>query len=412
MGADRWQSDDFLQSSVTATLIDEVRDAPAFRWLFHAILPSTHAWPAACQRNCMPTTATASPLETTLAQPLARLMALEATAFPVLSVYLNTQPDQHGHAADPLPLLHRELKALARTWQASSPQRHSFDRDAERILSYAGASIDPAARGVAIFACWGAQEFFETLQLRTPINDNRVSADDLPDLFQLALVDERYPRYAAVLANMTSARIFVLGLGQVLAAEQINGERVHGVKEGAWTQERYQRRQGNARIEHAKEVAERLVHLVREDKINHIILAGEPVVIPLIQKELPREMSALVEVMRLNFHASEEDVLTATLKKLSEDEVKSDRGKVERLMQQYRARRLAVAGVQETMAALENGQVDELLISAGLDESSDSSAAERLVTKAKQTDAAVTFIEDVGLLHSIGGVGAFLRWRS
>ena len=34
-----------------------------------------------------------------------------------------------------------------------------------------------------------------------------------------------------------------------------------------------------------------------------------------------------------------------------------------------------------------------------------------LVTKAKQTSASVTFIEDAGLLESIGGVGAFLRWR-
>jgi hypothetical protein len=97
----------------------------------------------------MSTTATTAPLATSLAQPLARLAAFEPAAFPVLSVYLNTQPDQHGRATDPLPFLHRELRALALTWQASSPQRHSFDRDAERIMSYAGARIDSAARGVA-----------------------------------------------------------------------------------------------------------------------------------------------------------------------------------------------------------------------------------------------------------------------
>jgi peptide subunit release factor 1 (eRF1) len=35
-----------------------------------------------------------------------------------------------------------------------------------------------------------------------------------------------------------------------------------------------------------------------------------------------------------------------------------------------------------------------------------------LVTKAKQTGATVTFIEDATLLESTGGVGAFLRWRA
>jgi peptide subunit release factor 1 (eRF1) len=34
-----------------------------------------------------------------------------------------------------------------------------------------------------------------------------------------------------------------------------------------------------------------------------------------------------------------------------------------------------------------------------------------LVTKAKQTGATVTFIEDATLLESVGGVAAFLRWR-
>ena len=38
-------------------------------------------------------------------------------------------------------------------------------------------------------------------------------------------------------------------------------------------------------------------------------------------------------------------------------------------MQQYRARGLAVVGPQETLEALANGQVEELLISGALEES-------------------------------------------
>ena len=92
-------------------------------------------------------------------------------------------------------------------------------------------------------------------------------------------------------------------------------------------------------------------------------------------------------------------------------------------------------GPQETLDALANGQVEELLISGALEESHpqpeevlapeipyseggtkseeprEASLPDLLVTKAKQTGAAVTFIEDAALLESIGGVGAFLRWR-
>jgi peptide subunit release factor 1 (eRF1) len=83
--------------------------------------------------------------------------------------------------------------------------------------------------------------------------------------------------------------------------------------------------------------------------------------------------------------------------------------------------------------------VDELLISAGLEEThgeeqaieailapevpdstggTDSDEprkvllADLLVTRAKQTDATVSFIEDAELLKEVGGVGGFLRWQS
>jgi peptide subunit release factor 1 (eRF1) len=175
---------------------------------------------------------------------------------------------------------------------------------------------------------------------------------------------------------------------------------------------------------------ERLTEIVREDHVTHIILAGDSVVIPLLQEQLPQEMVPLVDVMKLDIHASEQDVLTATLEKLQEQEVRTAAEKVERLMQEYRARGLAVIGPQETLEALANGQVEELLISGALAESHPQpedvqailapeirdaegqtkseeprkvSLPDPLVTKAKQTGAIVTFIEDAALLESSAG---------
>jgi peptide subunit release factor 1 (eRF1) len=378
-------------------------------------------------------------LATTMEEPLARLVAFEPTTFPVLSVYLNMQSDGHGRATDALPYLHREFKALARTWAPSSPERHSFDRDVDRIVSYVTDKIDPAANGVAIFACWNTEEFFEAIQLTSPVSDNRVYAYNQPHLYHLARLDEQYPRYAAVLTDTNAARIFVFGLGHVIDAEEVSGKKVHRVKVGGWSQARYQRRAGNAHQEHAKEVIEHLARIVRDDNVSHIILAGDSVVIPLLQEQLPPEMVPMVEVMKLDIHASDQDILTATLAKLQEQEVKTAAEKVDRLMHQYRARGLAVIGPHETLEALANGQVEELLISGALDashplpeevdailapeipdaaggteseEPRHASLPDLLVTKAKQTGAAVTFIEDAALLESIGGVGALLRWRA
>lgn len=384
-------------------------------------------------------TATPETIATSIEEPLARLVAFEPTTLPVLSVYLNTQPDQHGRTPETGPYLQREFKSLARTWAPGSPERESFDRDVERILSYAADKIEAAANGVAIFACWGAEEFFEAVQLTAPVSENRVYAYNQPHLYHLAHLDEQYPRYAAVLTDSNTARIFVFGLGQVIDADEVKGKKVHRVKVGGWSQARYQRRVGNAHQEHAKEVVGRVAEIVRDDHVSHIILAGDSVVIPVLQEALPQELIPMVEVMKLDIHSSDQDVLSATLAKLQEEEAKSAAEKVERLMQQYRARGLAVVGPEETLEALANGQVEELLISSALEESHpepeeveailapelpdsaggteseeprQASLPDLLVTKAKQTSATVSFIEDAALLESVGGVGAFLRWRA
>jgi peptide subunit release factor 1 (eRF1) len=210
-------------------------------------------------------------------------------------------------------------------------------------------------------------------------------------------------------------------------------------KVGGWSQSRYQRRVGNAHQEHAKEVIERLAQIVRQDNVSHIILAGDQIVVPLLQEQLlGNGLDGGGNETRSS--SSGQDVLTATLAKLQEQEARTAAEKVDRLMQQYRARGLAVVGPQETLKALANGQVEELLISGALEdahplpeevqaflapkpeipdseggtkseEPRQASGPDLLVTKAKQTGATVTFIEDGALLETIGGVGAFLRWR-
>ena len=317
-------------------------------------------------------------------------------------------------------------------------ERHSFDRDGERIVAYVAAQLDPAAKGSPYSPVGARKNSFEAIQLSTPISDNRVYATNQPHLYHLAHLDGRYPRYAAVLTSMNTARIFVFGLDHVIAAEEVNGKKVHRVKVGGWSQTRYQRRVGNAHLEHTKDVIERLAQIVRKDKITHIILAGDSVVTPLLEDQLPRDLVSMVQVIKLDIHASEQYVLTATLAKLQGQEASTGAEKVERLMRQYRGRGLAVAGPLETLEALARGQVEELLISGGLEkghprpeevqailapeipdseggtkseEPRRASVPDLLVTKAKQTGATVTFIEDAALLESIGGVGGFLRWR-
>ena len=60
--------------------------------------------------------------------------------------------------------------------------------------------------------------------------------------------------------------------------------------------------------------------------------------------------------------------------------------------------------------ALEVGQVDELVIAAS-PASLKEVDAEDLIARARNTSAAIHFVEDPALLAPAGGVGAFLRFR-
>jgi peptide subunit release factor 1 (eRF1) len=276
--------------------------------------------------------------------------------------------------------------------------------------------------------------------MNAPLDDNYLYVYNQPHLYHLTRLDDEFPRYAALVTDANHARIFVFGLGETLETEQVKGKKVQRVKVGGWSQARYQRRVENAHASHAKESIEALDRIVKQENVKHVILAGDPQMTPVLQEQLPKHLAdKVVDVLKLDFKASDQDVFQATLERMREEDAKTDAQKVERLMQQYRARGLAVAGPEDTLEALANGQVDELLISASLEQTHaeeepidailapevpDSTGgtesdeprqvliADLLVTKAKQTDATVSFIQDPELLKEVDGVGAFLRWRS
>jgi peptide chain release factor subunit 1 len=366
---------------------------------------------------------------------LDRLAAFGPTELPVLSLYLNTQSDQHGRDNFG-PFVRKEFRNRLKTYPLRSPERESFERDGRRIEKYLHEELKPSANGLAIFACAGENEFFEALQLDAPIESNNLYIYHQPHLYPLARLYDQYRRYAVLIADTNAARLFVFGLGEQLNEDEIQNTKVSRTSVGGWSQSRYQRHVENYHLHHAKEVVEALERTVHEDKVEKIILAGDEVIVPLLQEQLPSQLVDLVvDVMRLDITTPEHEVFGATLESLRVKDAVDDAERVRRLLDQYRSGGLGVVGVHDTLAALGLGQVDELFLSASLEEihwdeeemgatlvpgtpnsDADKSTrrvlmADELVTRAPQTGARINFIEDASLLSAFGGVGATLRFR-
>jgi peptide chain release factor subunit 1 len=381
----------------------------------------------------------------TLTEQLDRLAAFEAAPYPVVSLYLNTQPGPTGKDQFQT-FVRKEFAARSRTYPESSPERESLDKDLERIARYLETELQASANGVAVFAC-SAGELFEAIQLTAPIEQHSLYIGDGPHLYPLARLESQYPRYAAVLADTNSARILVVAAGEVVSERELKGVKTRRTSQGGWSQARFQRHIGNFHLQHAKEVVDALDRIVQGEKIEQIVISGDEVITPLLREQMPKHLlERVVEHVRLETGTSSDEVLRATLEAMRRNDQLTDIEAVDGAVGAYRANGLGVVGPEETLEALIKGQVEELLINAtvrdleslgsasvqatandiGVQEPAvDSTAAgeaaendpkavrlaDELIAKARQTSARIRFIEDSALLAPYGGVAALLRFR-
>lgn len=381
---------------------------------------------------------TSPDLDTSLHHRLMALAAFEPHGIPVVSLYLNLTPDQHGR--DNYHIFARKAFAdQLKRLDEKSAEHASLERDVERINDYLSIELNRAANGLAIFASSGTGEFFEAIQLQAPIGDHWLFIGEAPHIYPLVRLIDQYPRYAAVLLDTNSARIVVFSLGAVEKSMQLAGVKTRRHSMGGSSQARYQRHLENFHLHHVKEVVDTLDRVVRADNIQKIIVAGDEVVVPIFKDAIPAHLSEkLVDVMKLDRQASNDEIAEATLEALRQQDARTDRERVQSVVDAWRAGGLGVMGPEATLRALQLGQVEELLIAATpqdlkpvqtlpADAAPEPMAtqtttpahsdqrqlhlSDELVTRAQKTGARIRIIEDPELLRAHGGVGAALRFR-
>jgi hypothetical protein len=160
----------------------------------------------------------------------------------------------------------------------------------------------------------------------------------------------------------------------------------------------------------AKEAAAAIERLVQRERAQHVILAGDERTIPVLEDELSEVVRALVDhVTRLEIRSTGDEVRAEVLPVLAAIEDAEALDAADRAIAGERAGDLGVTGIDATMAALEAGQVDQLVI----DEAAriDPDLRGELVRQAALTDAGVEIVHDHAGLARRDGVGATLRFR-
>ena len=340
------------------------------------------------------------------------LAEVVSTDAPILSVYVDVRPEAHGErpAARPqLTMLRHQLRAIERGLDAHSPAADSFATDAARIDELLGEDLK-GVEGLAIFA--GSHVgVWEVVRSQTEF-DTQVHAGPTADLFQLARLLDDSESAVIALVDSNTCRLFVTRRGGIVERpgpdEPPDEHRRHD--QGGWSQARYQRHVDMQDLRFAKEAAEAIDRLVDREKAKHVVLIGDERATPILESQLPERVRALVaHVTHLEMRAGTTEVAGAVEPLLAAIASAEDEELADRAIGAMRGGGLGVAGIDDTMAALEMGQVDELVIDETV--SIDEELRAELVRQAAATDATVTVVRDHAGLARFEGVAATLRFR-
>lgn len=345
---------------------------------------------------------------------LQKLAPLDLEDGLMLSIYLDMRPDTTGSKPSyrkALTFLNDRIRTLEATLLPRSQELTEFQQDVQRVQHYVDEHAEVWLQGIAIFACHRIG-LFEVLETGVPF-ENQVVLEPKPDLFQLAHLIDEEETVVMALVDTNTARLFVTRRGFLEERQGPNDDpylysQFKGIANP--NQKRYQRRVDQKRQSFAQEAAKAIEELVKEEGARRIVLAGDEVAIPHLHRALSPTLEPMVheEILRLDINTPRAAVKEELRPVVEEMEEESSHSVADQLVEAVQAQRLGITGEQETLHALERGQVDTLVLAkeAPLPEQTRA----ELVRLAALSGAEVESVQAHEALLQLGGVGGLLRY--
>jgi peptide subunit release factor 1 (eRF1) len=379
-----------------------------------------------------------------------RLGSTEPDGHPFFSIYINAEAGQNGRDTYPI-WLKTQLSDEEQKFKEDEGELARFSKVKDRINSFVETEADAGANGIAIFAGLGDSEFFDAVQLDVPFPESTFHSIDRPHIFPLARAVYENPRYAVLWADTNKAEIYIFGGETRIRSDvdldsnvaTIENDATSGTSAGGWSQQRFQRRRENFHMQHAKEVVAELEELMKKVEVDHLVICGdEETILPVLKPELSKPLQEkLIGTLSMSQYDSANEIYEKTQELVGTERAVREQKKIDQLNDAAKSSaKMGTLGVEDTLAALANGQVEELIMASNLDsiefskkkvkkiikayEPGDETApadaasaindevsiADQLVIRAINTAARITFLKDGNLLEKEGGVGAILRF--
>ena len=269
---------------------------------------------------------------------------------------------------------------------------------------------------------------YESLSVKVK---NLLVVDSSPYLRPLARIQDEWESFTLLLVSTNYAKIFSISMGKISDTKKLSADIMNRHKKGGQSQARFNRLRRGAIHAFLTEVVEALQKRADE----RIILAGPGQAKIQLKEMLPKNLSEkIVEVVDIDID-DEKKLLKKSIYLISEREKRQSHEAVQQLKEEILKDGLFVYGVEETLSAVKNGQVELLiieknrkvpgwicehcqLVKQGISKTcsncgkstSKVDVIEEILEFAKRTDAEIEFTDDEEI-EKLGHVGAILRFK-
>ncbi|MFQ5612710.1 MAG: Vms1/Ankzf1 family peptidyl-tRNA hydrolase [Anaerolineae bacterium] len=285
---------------------------------------------------------------------LEHLMSVRSEASPVLSLYLNTALSQLSRNEHRLQL--RKLQEQVAGQAAPA--------DLKQIASFFDVEYEWRAKSVVGFFCQeiGLRQVFP---LNTGLT-NSIYAEPRPHLQPLVELLEHHPAYGVVQVNRDEAHLFVIRMGQVVAADVAVGEDTKRHRQGGWAAQKLQRIEDALADQNLREAAHQADIFFDLHPCRHLILAGVDETVSQFQEHLSKLLqNKVVGSINLDARASEKEVIEKSRAVVDQVQQESETALVERLITTAAKGDGATLGLTRTLHALQEERVQTLVLTEG-----------------------------------------------
>lgn len=279
----------------------------------------------------------------------------------VCSCYYPLEKGEPGGEGALIRLKNLISEALANREEWTGSQHKSVSEDLARIEGLVAEELVLSSGGLAAFAA-SAAGLWKVFHLPVRCGPMLV-VDRTTRMRPMIEFLDRYRRYCTVLVGKGKARIFLLDPGKVEERSEVLGVVPGRHDQGGWAQARLQRHHDDRVMHHLKETADEVFSLFKEEAFHQLFVAGtEELVSEFIDYLHPYVKDRLSGTFPMEMVSSAAEVQEQTLS-AGRDLFQSEEGEaIDSLRAEVHAGKLGAAGLDDTLHALQKGQVRRLLV--------------------------------------------------